>query len=429
MKILHTVVRSLFHLALSRTARNTYLVFIGNGLSAFFAFLFTVLYTNNLSWTDVGYFSAMLSLTLLVSDLADVGIGTSLSAFLPPMEQTKEKLLAFLKTAFLFQILIAFVITGLLLASSNFLGEILFHSNKFNFLLQVTILGILFSVLSNFCQYALSARQKFTHVSFLSAFGGLIRLLLFFAIYILTTLNLDNTVYAQTFSVLILLILSFFLLRIDFLSVKRIPGDFKKLIKFTSLLGVARGLTALSSRLDVLMVIAISGPAEAGIYATASRIIAIYPLLSGSFGTVIAPKLSALTEKELIKKFMSKVILATVGLIATVIFLIFFSSPFMLLLFPEKGTVAVSVFQLLLFSMIFFVGSLPAVSLAIYYLRKPHILTVNSVIQLLIVFFGNLVLIPKFGRFGAAYSLIISYGLTLFSTSALTFFYFKKRRL
>lgn len=427
MKILQDIFNTLFRLALSKTAVNTYFVFFGNGLSAFFAFIFTVIYTNNLSWADVGYFSALLSLLLLVSDLADVGIGTSLSNFLPPLESTREKLLAFLKTAFFLQFIIALIATLLLFLLSGLLGEILFHRENLNLLLQITFVGILFTIFANFCQYALSARQKFIQVSFLSAFGGLVRLLLLFAIYIFAKINLSYTVYMQTFSVLILLIMSILFLGTDFLKVKRISGDLIKLLKFTSFLGIARGLTALASRLDVLMIISLSGPTEAGIYATASRIIAIYPLLSGSFGTVIAPKLSTLSEKKSLKKFMLKVSMGTIGLIGTVLILILFAKPFMLLLFPQKGLEAISVFQLLLVSMIFFVGSLPAVSLAVYFLKKPHILTVNSVLQLIVVFVGNLIFIPKFGRLGASYSLIIAYGITLFSTSAMTLFYLRKK--
>ncbi len=427
MKIFRKLFDSLFRLALSKTAVNTYFVFFGNGLSAFFAFIFTVMYTNNLSWADVGYFSALLSLLLLVSDLSDVGIGTSLSNFLPPLEGTREKLSAFLKTAFFLQFIISAVVIFILFLLTGFLGEVLFHNENLKLLLQFTFVGILFTIFANFCQYALSARQKFIQVSFLSAFGGLVRLLLLFAVYIFSVISLPSTVYMQTFSVLILLIMSVLLLGTDFLKVKRISGDLVKLLKFTSFLGIARGLTALASRLDVLMIISLSGPTEAGIYATASRIIAIYPLLSGSFGTVIAPKLSTFSEKKGLKNFMMKVIMGTLGLIGTVLALILFAKPFMLLLFPQKGMEAISVFQLLLFSMIFFVGSLPAVSLAVYFLKKPHILTVNSVLQLFVVFIGNLIFIPKFGRFGATYSLIIAYSITLFSTSAMTLFYLKKK--
>lgn len=428
MNKLSEMLTILTRLVFSKTARNTYFVFFGNGLSAFFAFLFTVLYTNNLSWADIGYFSAILSLLLLISDVADMGIGTSLSAFLPPMEAMKGKLLAFLKTAVLLQMVIAIGITGVLLLFSEILGEMLFHTDRVNFLLQISIVGIFFTILANFCQYTLSARQKFMQVAFLSAFGGLVRLFMLSVIFILSAMNLSNTVYIQTLSGFVFLLFSsLFLFKMDFLPVKRLKGDLSKLISFTWLLGIARSLTSIASRLDVLMIISMRGPTEAGIYATASRIILFYPLLTGSFSTVIAPRISVLTEKKLLKQFMSKVILGTVGLLGTVLFLMIFAEPFMVILFPQKGIAAVGVFQLLLMSMFFFVGSIPAVNIAIYFLKKPNILTINSIIQLFLVVCGNLIFIPRFGRFGAAYSLILSYGVTFFLTSFLTYHYFKKK--
>lgn len=421
------IFQTLTNLLLSKTARNTYIVFFGNGLSAFFAFIFTVIYTNKLSWNDIGYFSALLSLFLLVSDLSDIGIGSSLSAFLPPMEKTKDKLAQFLKTALLLQFFIAIIITATLYLISYKLSDLLFHTREYNFLIKITIIGIFFMILANFFQYSLSARQKFYQVGFLSAFGGIIRLILMIMIVVLSAVNLSNTVYVQTLSTIILMIVALFLLKLDFLKKKFDWTDFKKLLKFTYLLGIARGLTAMASRIDVLMLISLRNPTEAGIYATASRVIAIYPLLAGSFSTVIAPKLSASSDRKILAEFLFKITLATLGLIGTILFMIIIARPFMVILFPEKGTAAVSVFQLLLISMIFFVASIPAVSLAIYYLRKPQILTINSVLQLIIVVIGNLIFIPRYGRFGATYSLILAYGITLLLTSYLSYHFYRKK--
>src|SRR3989338_11562520 len=91
----------------SATARNTYAVFMGNFLSAFFAFVFTVLLVRNLSVADFGYFSAFISVMILVSDLSDIGIGSSLSSFLPLMESKPDRLQSFLKTSFFLQLSIS----------------------------------------------------------------------------------------------------------------------------------------------------------------------------------------------------------------------------------------------------------------------------------------------------------------------------------
>jgi O-antigen/teichoic acid export membrane protein len=74
-------VKALGGLLVSVTARNTYAVFAGNRASAFFSFIFTVLLVRYLSLSDFGNFSALLSLILIVTEIADLGIGQSLSSF------------------------------------------------------------------------------------------------------------------------------------------------------------------------------------------------------------------------------------------------------------------------------------------------------------------------------------------------------------
>lgn len=425
------IIKVLFHagkdLAFSRTALSTYLIFSGNILSAFLAFLFTVLLARKLSFADFGYFSALFSFLLLISDLADIGIGTTLSTFLPPLKNTKERLLSVLKSAFILQLAISLFLTLVIYMAANFLSDILFHDRTFNFLIKITSFGIFFTIMANFSLYALAAKQKFLHAAFLSASSSLIRLLLLLFLLFFSMTILSMVVYMQLVGFIIYLIVALIILRLDFLKVKTSINDLKKILSFTYLLGIARGLTALASRLDVLMIIALRNPTEAGIYALASRVISIYPLLAGSFSTVIAPKFSSISQINGLKIFIKKVTLATIGIICTILILIIFASYFMTALFADKGIPTVKVFQLLLFSMIFFVGSIPAVSVAVYYLRKPHILTINSILQLIIVVFGNLLFIPKFGYFGASYSLILAYSITLALTTLMTFYYLKKK--
>lgn len=427
MKFFHKTFSSLLQLAVSRTAVNTYLVFTGNGLSAFFAFLFTVTAFRLMTIADFGYFSAMWSFLLLISDLADWGIGTSLSAFLPPMESQVEKLLSFLKSAFAVQCIIAVSVTVVLLILSSGLSEILFHTRKLVWLIQIGVIGIFGAILANFFQYSLSARQKFMQVSFLSAYSSILRVIFFLFLIVISYVNLASVAWLQIVTIFATTVTAFIFLKSDFLKVKRVAGDVKRLMKFTSFIGIARGMTAFASRLDVLMLIALRGATEAGIYSTASRVISIYPLLAGSFSTVIAPKLSATVDPGGLQKFMMKVILGTLGIIATILFLMIIAEPFMVILFSEKARPAVGVFQLLLLSMIFFVASIPVVALVIYYLRKPQILSVNGILQLIIVVLGNLYFIPKFGKLGPAYSLILSYGITLFTTAFFCLIFLRRK--
>lgn len=422
------ILRQLINLALSQTARNTYFVFWGNSLAMFFGFIFTVVLARLLSLSDFGYFSALLSLLFLTSDIADIGIGNSLSRFLPTMEKQKRRLLSFLKTAFFLQILVATVVAGFIFSLSIYISNVFFHNLSLSTLVRATSVGILGSVIGNFFLYTLLARQKFITASFFTALGGFLRLVILFLLIGFSSLNLKTIVWGQAAGFIIIAIAGIILVKPKFLTVKFMAGDFVRLVSFSTYLGIARGLTAVVSKLDVLMLIALTNSTEAGIYSLASRVISIYPLLSGSFTNVIAPKITLIKVIKDLEKFLLKVIFGTLGLIFSIFLLIIFASPFMVVLFgPEKGLPAVVVFRLLLVSMIFFVGSIPAVSLATYYLKKPHILTINSILQLLIVIGGNFYFIPRFGRLGPAISLIAAYGITLFLTSSLSFYYLKKR--
>ena len=295
------------------------------------------------------------------------------------------------------------------------------------FLINLTAVSIFCSVLANFVNYSLSARRKFLKVSLLTSFGALLRLLFLLAIAMTNKVTLENSVVAQTLSIVFLLLVSLYFIKINFLSSQTDFSDIKKLMRFAYLLGFARMFTGIAYRLDVLMLVSLKNAHEAGIYSTASRVISIYPLLSASFLTVIAPKIATINNKTDLKKYLSKALFGIIVLVSSIIFMLFFAGPFMLILFGDKALAAVTVFRLLLISMIFFVLSVPVVSLAVYYLKAPYILTVNSIIQLLIVVFGNIIFIPQFGRNGPAVSLILAFSITLITTTIWTVKLLRKR--
>src|SRR3989338_3069434 len=195
-------IRLLKTLFFSPTARNTYTVFLGNVLSAFFSFLFTVILVRNLTFADFGYFSALLSLMILTSELSDIGICQSLSSFLPPLEDRQEKLKSFLKAAFATQIVISLLVSLLIIILSKKLSLILFHSPNFNNLVILT------------------------------AVGGLLRLILLLIILVITAITLDNSVLTQTLSLAILLLVTLLFINFDFLNYKSKVADVKKLLRF-----------------------------------------------------------------------------------------------------------------------------------------------------------------------------------------------------
>lgn len=426
MKQLFIAAGSLKKLAISTTAKNTYLIFLGNLLAVFFAFLFTVSAVRLLSISDFGIYSALWSFLLLISDISDIGIGTSLARFLPPLANEKVRQLSFFKTAFYLQLFIAIILSFGIFMLSGFLSQIIFHDLKLQIAVKIISLGIFASIMSNFLLLSLQAKQKFPQAAFYSAAGGAFRVLLILPLFFMSIISVENLIWTQVLSFLLLGVLGIYFIKLDFLKLKRTAGDVIRLITFAVYLGIARGLTAISSKLDVIMIIALTNSVEAGVYSIASRVISVYPVLAGSFSSVLAPKFASIKNKQELNLFLKKVILATMLLITTIILLIVIAQPFLVILFTQKAYPAVASFRLLLISMIFFVASIPAVSLSIYYLRKPQILTINSIIQLAIVVIGNFILIPKLGGSGAAISLMLAFAITFATTSLLSLYYLKK---
>lgn len=414
-------------LMVSKTAWDTFAMFSGNVVSMAGAFFFFVILGRRLSLEDIGYFSALFSLLLIVSDVADFGIGSSLSRFLPPLAKDRVGLLTFLKTAFSIQLTLAFAVTFLLVILSPIISTLLFHTDTFSGLVFVTAVGTAGAILVNFFLFTLMARVRFWSASIFSAINGILRFATVGLLLLLARLDLVSTVWGVTISFLILAITGLFLSGTEFLKYPVDKKNIKHLISFSVFLAMARGLTAIASKLDVLMIISLVGPAQAGIYALASRVASIYSLFSGSFSTVVAPRVAGFSGKNELLRFMKLVVLSTAGLVVTIFIPFLFAEFCMTLLFADKGVFSAPVFRVLLIGQMFFVGSIPAVTLALYHLHKPHILTINSVLQLITVVVLNFFFIPKFGAIGAAYSLVAAYAFSLALTSIMSWQYWRKK--
>lgn len=415
-------------LALSKKAWHTYAIFSGNIASMAAAFFFIVILVRTLSKIDFGYFSALFNLLLLLSDLADFGVGSSLSRFLPPLAKDKEKQQVFLKTACVLQLCLSITLAIVMAILSPWISTRMFHSEMYAGLIVIVGLGVVGSIMVNFFLSTLLAKEHFWLGSLYSGLSGIARLVAIGILALIGQLYLTPVMWAVTISFIVLAFAGLLITGTDFFSYRFNMADVRKLFSYSAFLAVARGITAISGRLDVLMIFPMVGPIATGTYATASRVASIYALFSGSFSTVVAPRVAAVESKKELISFLWMIILATVGLIATIFFPLVFARFFLVLLFGvDKGLPSVEIFRVLLVGMIFFVASIPAVSIALYHLHKPHILTVNSFLQLITVASLNLVLIPRYQAVGAAYSLIVAYALSFIVTSGMSWYYWNQR--
>lgn len=419
-----------FPLISSQTAKDTYWVFGANIFTAFLAFIYTIFLARIFSPSDFGTFSAIYAFVLLLSDISDIGIGSSLSRFLPPLYSSnkKKEAISFVKTAFIFQLKIAFLILVLVSVFSSFLAHNLLKSASYAPLFIVAAFGIFGTIIMVFASYTLSAQKKFKEVAFINSLSTMSKLFFVLIFYYLGYLNIFWTTVIFVLSSYLAYFLSLFFLPIRFLQEQEEKGSLKKLLSYSIFLGFSKLFSATAGRLDVLMLIPLSSSFEAGIYSAAFKMVYLYILLAGSFSMVIAPRLSSFPSYAEAVNYLRKIILVVLMILASMLVMYLIAPWFVPLILTQRYVLSTAVFRTLLIPMAFFTMTIPPVNFLLYTLKKPQVSTFNTFIQLLIILIGNSVFIPSFGRFGPVITLTLAYAFTFMSATSFAVYFYRRKQ-
>ena len=387
-------------LVFSQTAKDTYWVFGGNVLASFLAFLYTIFLARKFSPSEFGIFSAIIAFIWLVADVCDLGIGSSLSRFLPPLlaRGERRKTFSFIKTAFVFQMKVTIIVVLAIIIFSSVISGILLRDSRYSVLYILSAFGVLGMIILAFSSFVLSAHKRFKEVAILNSLSTAAKFVFVLSLFFSGLLNITSAIAVFAFSSFIAYMVALKFFPLAFLKVREEKDNLKKLLSYSLFVGASRVFSAIGSRLDALMLIPLSSTFEAGIYSAAYKIVFLYTILASSFGMVIAPRLSSYSKLSEAVSYIKKVILVVVGILATMIIMYFIAPWFVVFILGSKYALSIPVFQLLLIPMAFFIMNIPTVNFLLYTLKKPQVSTFNTFMQLVIILAGNLILIPRFCR-------------------------------
>jgi len=388
-------------LAQSQSAKDTYVLFVGNTLGAFTGFVFTLIIARGLSVGDFGVFSAVNNLIIIIASLADIGISAALVSFVASYQAKNDNLNAqrYLKSSFITRILIVSVISLALIAFAPLVAKKLLVSDS----LAVVYWSIILSYglfLWNFFSIALQAYKRFIASVSIDLVIGIGRIFAVGAFFIAGALTLNYSFLSFAIGAVVATIAGFILLGTAFLKVDTTKEIYVNLLKFSGWVGVNRIISAISGRLDVQMLAIFSGAEITGQYSIAQRLALFITILISSFSAVMAPRLAAFGDKEKEKKYLLKAILVTLPIIAGVGFWIVIAGPFIKILFGSKYIPAIPLFQMFAASLIPFILAAIPVSAIIYSIKKPIYIGYFSFFQLVVIILINFLLIPKIGPYG-----------------------------
>jgi len=396
-------------MAFSATAKDTYILFVGSTLSAFWGFLFTLIVARSISISEFGVFSAVLNLATILSSLSDFGISSGAVNFIAAnySKGAVAEANKYAKAAFLIRLAIVLVIAGAFLAASPFIPAKILATTNSKMGIWVAAITI-FWFLDLFVPSILQAKNMFLKAVIYDNSYYVGRLLIAFIFYLTIGLTLTRAFWAFGAGFFFTVIFTFIYLKKDFWRVKPEKHKYTDLFKFSGWIAVNRIMSSISGKLDIQMLAVLAGAFATGLYAIPSRLATFIIVLAASFSSVLAPRLAGFGNKAMEKAYLIKSILGLLPITLGIIFWIIIARPFILLLFGTKYLPSVPVFQALAASMIPFLFTVPSVTAIIYSMKKTVYIGAFSFFQLAAIFLLNLYFIPKYGPFGPT----ITFGVT-----------------
>jgi len=193
----------------------------------------------------------------------------------------------------------------------------------------------------------------------------------------------------------------------DFLKAK---GDekesFRELYHFSKWIFVSVFCFIIFDSLGILMLGYLKTTDVVGLYSAAYTFAFAFPIIAGTITTILLPKVSGLSGIEEIIEYIRKSLRFTIPILVPLIILLFIAKPLIMIFYGVKYQQSVIIFQTLIIGFALSIIINP-ISLIIYSLNKPEILAYLNIIQLILNFFGNILLIPPYGAVGAAITTLI----------------------
>lgn len=409
----------------SATARHLYWVFSSNVAFIIVTFFTTILIARNVSRADNGIFLALFTFASLFSELGEVGLGSTLTSIVPRLLLHKQNIEAgtYVATAFRISVVVGIGLSLLTIFFSRVLADRLFAGTLPLYVLLTG--GIIFGlIIFGFSNWTLSAYQRFQEMATLNVFYGLIRLGFLTLIVIFSKLALVWVLVIYLVSTLLTWLYSVVIFKLPIFTEPGGKEQVRNLVTFSGYLAFQKLFVAVSSRLDLLMLVPLAGSIEAGVYGIASRFALVYPLVIGSLGQVLAPRFAEFGKGIEAIAFFKKVAVVVILLLLSQALFYVFAQPLIVFLLPQYQD-AVPVFKQLLIAMVGFVAATPFTTFIIYTLKKPQVTAAASFIQLIIIFSANSVLLPRWGRFGPVIGIGLGNLAVFLISVAATWYYLK----
>lgn len=401
---MHRVYEKIKEATFSATARDTYVLFLGNIISAFLGFVFIFLVARVLNREDFGVFSAALNLVVILTSLSDLGITAGLVNFIAKAdnEGDEKTSLMYQKAGIIIKMIVVLTLSVIVIVFSPFISKTLLASSDPKISIWVALIAFALFVPMYFPS-VLQAKKKFLESVVVDNIYYLFRLLGLLVFMFFGGLTLYNSFSTALWGFVASITLSFIYLGFKFLNAKPKVDIYINLIKFSGWIGVNRIISSISGRLDIQMLAVLTTASTTALYSIPSRLSSLIIILTSSFAAVLAPRLASMGNKDRERVYILKALLATIPIVLGTIIWVIIAEPFMRIVFPNYMD-SVPVFKSLTLAMVPFIITAPSVAAIIYAMKKNIYIGVFSFFQVIAIFLLNYYFIPKYGAMGPTFT-------------------------
>lgn len=387
-----------------RIAKNTSLLFISQIISYILIFFYTIYIARFLGANGFGILSFALAFSGIFSIFADLGLNT-----LIVREVARDKSLAkkYLGNGIIIKILLALLSFGLIILSVNILGYA-----------QETILVVYFVsisiILTSISGIFYSIFQSYEKMEYQSLSQILISILMFFGVILAIRFGFNvigfSILYIITSFISLIFILIIYIWNFSLPSFEIDIHFWKPMFKEALFFGLSSFLISIYLYIATIMLSAMNGNSDVGIYSAAYRmifvllfipnvvLISLFPVMSQHFESY-----KDLLKLEYEKTFKYLFLIAIFILIEGYIF----SDKLILLIYGSGFMSSIIVLQILLFVVpLIFINSLFSIVLGSS--NRQRFVTIVAGANVILNISLNIILIPKYGYIGASIAYVLT---------------------
>lgn len=388
----------------SKTLQDLLKVLSGNIVAQGVGFLTIIIISRDLGPEQYGIFSLLLAIFTVAVQISDFGVSTS---YVKYVSENLSKAKGIFVTVILSKVALSLIIIVALYFLSGVISDFFFESRKYQKLIELIAVAILFQSFFGVIIGHFQAIQNFKVFAYLNIIHNLLKLLS----VIIISFSFSQEKHLEYFILSYAFVVIFLIFSISIKNYKLFryikQFDFNYFIQIYKLgfwVFLSSLLVVFMMRLDLFMLQKLMDSKAVGLFSVVLTVNSIYILILSSLTATLLPKVGEYLKSNSVQAYLDRLFSFKKYIVLFTLFIILVSPIFIKLVFGSEYEDSILPFQILAISYYFSFYASP-ISLVLINKNKAHLLSLMNLFQIIILFLTNLVLIPLVGLLGAAISL------------------------